>query len=67
MATQNKPRRMWVNQPSTLQPLHKHHGKNVLAIPDGVGCMQVFWLSDRTISSRVPVLCLSEGWKKEDE
>ena len=28
--------RMWINQPSTLQPLHHLHGTNVLAIPEGM-------------------------------
>ena len=57
-----KPKRMWVNQPSTLQPLHHLHGMNVLAIPDGDG-WQIYFLSGSIISQHAPRLTLSEGWR----
>lgn len=52
-------RRMWINQPSTLQPLHHLHGVNVLA--EGT---KVYFLSGPTISMEVPTNPnpLSEGW-----
>lgn len=58
-------RRMWINQPSTLQPLHRLHGTNVLAAADTDGTMQVYFLSGATISQQVPRAALSEGWKVE--
>lgn len=60
----NEAKRMWIDQPSTLQPLHALHGTNVLAIPelDDANMMRIYFLSGPVISSRVPRLCLSNGW-----
>jgi hypothetical protein len=33
-------RRMWINQPSTSQPLHHLHGTNVLAVEDDRGAIK---------------------------
>ena len=54
-------KRMWINQPSTMQPLHHLHGTRVLA--DGT---KVYLLDGPTISMEVPSLCLSEGWPAHD-
>jgi len=54
--------RMWINQPSTLQPFHNLHGQNVLAEKDW-GMMRVYFLSGDIISQRMPVECLSKGWR----
>lgn len=54
--------RMWINQPSTLQPLHKLNGVNVLAVEETDKIMRVYFLTGDTISQQVPRLCLSSGW-----
>jgi hypothetical protein len=56
------PRRMWINQPSTLQPLHHLHAVRVLAAPDTDACARAYFLSGDTISMQVPHDALSEGW-----
>lgn len=57
------PRRCWINQPSTLQPLHEHHGTNVLAVPYCADSHAVYFLDGNVISMVVPSEVLSEGWK----
>lgn len=59
--------RMWINQPSTLQPLHKMNGVNVLACPKrkGLATRRVYFLRGDIISQEVPSVILSEGWNKE--
>jgi len=54
--------RMWINQPSTLQPHHKLHGTNVLARHEYGDTMQIFFLSGEVISQQVSRLALSPGW-----
>lgn len=54
-------KRMWVNQPSTLQPLHHLHGANVLAVKEGQD-WRIYFLSGDVISQQAPRLSLSEGW-----
>lgn len=56
--------RMWVNQPSTLQPDHELHGTNVLMddstdkdYPD------VYFLSGPVVAQKMAKLSLSKGWK----
>lgn len=60
----NRLQRMWINQPSTSQPLHKLHGTNVLAchIPNRPGHMLIYFLSGDVISMEALSLCLSNGW-----
>jgi hypothetical protein len=53
---------MWIDQPSTLQPLHKYHGTNVLAIPEG-NDYRIYFLSGDTISMQASRNWLSLGWK----
>lgn len=55
-------RRMWINQPSTLQALHHLHGVRVLAGADTDVCDRIFFLSGETISMQAPRSALSEGW-----
>jgi len=55
-------KRMWIDQPSTLQPLHSLHGTNVLAQPDTDKVMRVYFLSGDVISQQVPNEALSPGW-----
>lgn len=54
--------RMWINQPSTLQPLHKMHGVRVLACPDTDRTMRAYLLSGDIVSMQVPREALSSGW-----
>ncbi len=62
--TPREPQRMWVNQPSKLQPHHDKHGMNVLAIREEghESLMRVYFLSGNTLSQQMPRLSLSEGW-----
>jgi hypothetical protein len=61
------PERVWINQPSTLQPDHDIHGVNVLAIQDGndPNYARAYFLSGPTESRRVFTACLAKGWKVE--
>ena len=60
-------RRMWVNQPSTLQTYHKYHGTNVLVIssPDDLflDYCRVYFLKGEVISMQMCLKALSKGWK----
>lgn len=53
-------KRMWINQPSTRQPLHHLHGVNVLADDT-----RVYFLSGPIISMETPrqPSPLSNGWR----
>lgn len=55
-------RRMWINQPSTLQPLHRLHGVKVLACADTDRTSRAYFLSGDIIDMQVPRETLSEGW-----
>ena len=55
-------KRMWINQPSTLQPLHQLHAVRVLAGPDTDTCARAYFVSGDTISMQSPHNALSEGW-----
>lgn len=57
------PKRMWINQPSTLQPFHHLHGTNVLVMPESDSLYRVYFLSGDVISQQMTKLALSEGWK----
>lgn len=59
--------RMWINQPSTLQPLHELHGTRVLAVIDPADKFthDVYFADNGpTVSMRVSALALSRGWPK---
>lgn len=55
-------KRMWINQPSTKQPLNSFHGTRVLADMREGEYVTVYFLAGAAISMRVPRECLSEGW-----
>lgn len=57
------PTRMWINQPSALQPCHAGHGTNVLAVDDGNNMARVYFLNGPVESARIPQTCLSPGWR----
>jgi hypothetical protein len=59
----NKLTRMWINQPSTLQPLHARHGTNVLAQPYDGDRVEVFFLSGEVVSLITSKETLSPGWR----
>ena len=54
--------RMWINQPSSLQPFHELHGTNVLAAHETGNVMRVWFLAGETVSQQLPLTVLSEGW-----
>lgn len=54
--------RMFINQPSTAQPLHRLTGTNVLATHEYDKTWRVYFLSGDVISMQVPQNCLSKGW-----
>lgn len=56
------PKRMWVNQPSTLDPLHDLHGTNVLSVLEREGVYRIYFLAGPVISQEASSLCLSNGW-----
>lgn len=55
-------KRMWINQPSTSQPLHHLHGTNVLADFSKPAPVRIYFLAGDIISQLAPDLTLSEGW-----
>ena len=58
-------KRMWINQPSTLQPDHKYHGLNVLVEQDNnEEYIDAYMQSGPIISMRVALLSLSPGWRE---
>jgi hypothetical protein len=57
-------RRMFVNQPSSLQPHHDLHGARVLAIAETETHYRVYFTEGSVISMMMTKLALSEGWPK---
>lgn len=55
--------RMWINQPSSLQPHHDLHGTNVLALHEYDNTYRVYFLSGDTISQQMFSTSLSKGWR----
>jgi len=62
MCNNRNPRRMWVNQPSSHQPHHAHHGTRVLALAEDPTTMRVYFLEGPVISMQMGRESLSEGW-----
>lgn len=56
------PARYWINQPSSLQPLHSRHGENVLAVPYTPGSHAIYTLKGDVTGAVVPSNVLSAGW-----
>jgi hypothetical protein len=59
-----KASRKWVNQPSTLQPYHKFHGMEVVAIQIDDKTSQVYFNSSSWVGMEMDNLALSDGWPK---
>ena len=57
-----KPRifRAWINQPSTLQPLHKLHGTKCIAVEDRPGNVRLYFTDGAIHSMDADLLCVSE-------
>ncbi len=60
-------RRMWINQPSTLQEFHSLHGTNVLVDLEDSGGPCIYFLSGAVISMLVNPGILSAGWPRRTE
>lgn len=62
-------RRMWINQPSTLQPDHALHGTKVLAEKSDFGdhMRRIWFTSGDVISREISVLSLSDGWQEKQQ
>jgi hypothetical protein len=54
-------KRVWINQPSTLQPLHKYHGTSGLL---DVATETFYFLYGDVVSMQIPLGVLSEGWNR---
>jgi hypothetical protein len=55
-----KPQRMWINQPSTLQPHHNLHGKRCIAIlEEGERFVRVCFTDGPIHSMMMDRVCLS--------
>jgi len=63
----NLPVRKWINQPSTLQPLHHLHGTNVIAITEYGNTWRIYFLSGDVVSQQADGLSLSDGWVSQKE
>ena len=57
-----KPRifRAWINQPSTLQPLHKLHGTKCIAVEYRPGTVRLYFTEGAVYSMDADPLCVSE-------
>lgn len=55
-------KRMWINQPSTLQPHHDLHGVNVLAQREYGDTFRVWFLTGDVVSQQMFGSTLSDGW-----
>lgn len=57
-------KRMWINQPSKLQPFHDLHGQRVLAnFSDSKEYPLVYFTENGPkLSQIIPKSALSEGW-----
>lgn len=56
-------KRMWINQPSTLQPLYKYHGRLVLvAWEKDEQMVDIWFVKGKEVSMRAPKISLSNGW-----
>lgn len=51
--------RAWINQPSTLDPCHKHHGKYCIVNDTGDTSVDVYFTEGVLHSMRVPRLSVS--------
>ncbi len=58
MATFNKPTRVWINSPSTLQPYHKFHGLVGIAHTDAKGITSIYFTTGSWTSMNIDPLYL---------
>ena len=66
----DKLERMWIDQPSTHQPLHAMHGVDVLVNTEGLnefGSVRAYPTSGSVISLVVDITALSKGWRDRQE
>ena len=54
---------MWINQPSTFQPLHALHGQNVLACREDGDTWRIYFTAGPVISQRAASTARSPGWR----
>lgn len=54
-----RPVRVWINQPSTLQPDHRLHGKKGIAIPEEGKFVDIHFTDGLVHSMRIAKLSLS--------
>ena len=62
-------KRMWINQPSTIQLYHELHGINVLVslIPYDATKVIVYFLSGPITSQIIPKETLSDRWVDDNQ
>lgn len=51
--------RAWINQPSTLQPLHHLHGQRCIAVRDRPGNLRLYFTEGDILSMDVSPMCVS--------
>ena len=57
---QDGPYRAWINQPSTLQPLHSLHGTKCIAVHDRPGNVRLYFTEGPVHSMDASPLCISK-------
>lgn len=60
-------KRMWIDQPSTLQTFHDLHGVNVLCCPSKEDTVRVYFLEGKIISQLIWRNALAPGWKSPNQ
>lgn len=63
MENEVRPRRVWINQPSTSQPFHRLHGTRALAVRESQNIARIYFLSGPVVSQQISTVALSEGWQ----
>jgi hypothetical protein len=54
-----RPYRAWINQPSTLQPHHKLHGRRCIAVDECDKYATIYFTDGERISMQIDRQCLS--------
>jgi hypothetical protein len=52
--------RAWINQPSTLQPLHRLHGTYCIAVEDRPGNVRLYFTEGAIHSMDADPICISK-------
>lgn len=57
------PCRVWINQPSTLQPMHKYHGMRGIAMtdPSQSDAVRIYFTEGNLLSMQIDPICLSKA------